>query len=488
MKVALVLCPAWSIDMPHLALALLSSNLRKEGSEVAVFDLNIKLYHQCKECHRVLWRKENDSKWGVSFRDKEGIVSAFIQEHEGLLEYCVDKILNTGAAIIGLSVYYTTERMSLEIARRIKARDRGRVIVFGGPQCFMHYERMIGYDCVDALVIGEGEQALCGLVSAMEKGNDISECAGVVTKHNVRDGLQKTPLIVEDPDILPVADFSGFTPGDYLFPKSLPVLFSRGCIKRCVFCTGHGFWGKYRCSSGRKLFSDISHYLEQYPDVNYFQFYDLLINGDLRALEDFCDLVIAALSSGSLRRFNWSAQAVIRPDMGSGLWKKLKQAGCVHIAVGIESGSQKVINDMGKRFRIEDADRNLRYAHEAGIYVSTNFMFGFPTESRDDFSDTLDFLRRNKDLINEVLPSESFCSIDKGTYLYEHMQEFGISSGVDTIFWETRDGGNILPERIRRFEEFCLTARSLGIDVPVSAEEKVANNKELWLSVYKTYK
>ncbi|MDD4909404.1 MAG: radical SAM protein [Candidatus Omnitrophica bacterium] len=488
MKVALVLCPAWSIDMPHLALGLLSSNLRKEGREVAVFDLNVKLYHQCKEHYKVLWRKENDSRWGMPGRDGEDTVPMFIQEHEEIVDYYVGRILNTGASIIGLSVYYTTERMSLEIARRIKARDGSRVIVFGGPQCFMSYRKMIAYEFVDAVAIGEGDLTICALVSAIEKGEDISGCAGVITKKNVRSDVSRDPCVVDDLDALPPADFSDFVPAEYLFPNSLPVLFSRGCIKRCVFCTGHGFWGRYRCGSGSKLFNDISYHMGQYPDVRSFQFYDLLVNGDLRALEDFCDLAIGALGKGYLRRFNWSAQAVVRPDMGAELWKKLRQAGCTHMALGIESGSQKVVNDMGKRFRIEDADKNLRYAREAGIRISTNFMFGFPTESRDDFSDTLEFLRRNKDFIDEVLPSESFCSIDKGTYLYGHAEEFGILSGSDSIFWEAGEGANNLPERIRRFEEFCLAAKSLGIDVPASVEEKVGSNKELWLRAYQMQK
>jgi tetratricopeptide (TPR) repeat protein len=89
-------------------------------------------------------------------------------------------------------------------------------------------------------------------------------------------------------------------------------------------------------------------------------------------------------------------------------------------------------------------------------------MFGIPGETDEDFEDSLDFLRRNYKNMDSILASQSFCVIDKGTYLYEHAKEFGIKDREHHLYWEA-EGGNNYPERFRRYEEFCQLALSLGI-------------------------
>jgi anaerobic magnesium-protoporphyrin IX monomethyl ester cyclase len=484
MRVALVLCPSWSIEVPHLAMAMLSAYLRRDGHQVFTFDLNNDFYHNCIEDYKNKWRQGEDWSWVDPV-----YVSRFVAAHEHMIKEAVNKILTTDAQVIGFSVYHCTELISLELARRIKEGDKQRIIVFGGFQCLRELKGgvFIQDKSVDIVVLGEGDQTLSELVRMMGKDNKIDFCPGTILKMNgnIIDCGDRAPVI--DLDSLPFPDFSDFPSFLYENSNALPFLFSRGCFQKCVYCTVNTFWKSYRSMSADRCFKEIKWQLENFNGVNHFFFYDALINGNIKELSRLCDLVIDAADKGIMPLIKWRAQAIIRAEMTAELLNKMKKAGCFSLSYGIESGSQRVLDKMKKYFKIPDAECVIRHTHEAGIEVALNFMFGFPSETEEDFQETLGFIRRNREYIDQIFPSESFCYIDKSTYLYEHCEEFGISSYPNSSFWESLDGRNNYPERLRRFETFCELVSSLNIEIGASYD-KVKLFKQANLEKYYIYK
>jgi len=481
MRVALVLCPAWSIEMPHLATAILSACLRRNEHKVFTFDLNSVFYHSCIKDYKVKWSKEQDLFW--TYTD---FITEFVSENEEIINHAVKEILATEAQIIGFSVYYPNELMSLELARRIKKMDKHRVIVFGGFQCAREVKgkRLIKEEAVDIVVMGEGEQTLSELVIKFEENGSIDFCKGILLKKNddVIDCSDREPII--DLDNLPFPDFTDFSLSLYKQPHSLPLLFSRGCFQRCVYCTVNSFWKRYRSMSADRMFQEIKHLLSNFNNkVTNFHLYDPLLNGNIKELSKFCDLIIDNVDKEIITPIRWRGLALIRPEMTSGLLEKMKKAGCDYLSYGMETGSQNVIDKMKKNFKITDAERVIQHTYDVGIFVGLHFMFGFPGETEEDFDKTLDFLKRNREYIYEVVPSESFCYIAEGTYLYEHAEEFGINSHPHSDFWESIDGKNIYPERLRRFEIFCELASALNIKVG-SGYDKVKIFKQQSLDKY----
>jgi len=238
--------------------------------------------------------------------------------------------------------------------------------------------------------------------------------------------------------------------------------------------------------SGVRCFREIRSHLNTFPGVRYFYFLDPLLNGNIRELHLFCDLIADAAHRRMIPAIQWSGNGIIRREMTSALLHKMRAAGCVALAYGIESGSQRVLDLMRKRFKVADAEAVIRATHEAGIEVSLNFMFGFPGEIEADFQETIGFLRRNSGSIDKVMPSDSFCYIDKGTYLYEHGAEFGVEPDPHTAFWKTIDGSNTYPGRLNRFERFCEVASSLGLGIG-AGREKVKLFKEKSLGQYRAH-
>jgi len=484
MKVALVLCPAWSREVPHLAIAILSACLRRNGHEVFVFDLNNDFYHNCIEKYKTKWRKEEDLFW-----TENSFVSGFISEHEHIIRKAVKNILATDAQVIGFSVYFPTELMSLELARRIKEIDSQRVIVFGGFQCLREIKgkEFINDSSVDIVVMGEGEQTIIELTETIESKGVIDFCEGVMLKRNgcIIDCGNRAPIT--ELNSLPFPDFRDFSP--YLYEKSnaFPLLSSRGCFQDCVYCTVNIFWDKYRSTNAERMLMEIKLQLKRFNCIDTFIFYDPLLNGNIKELSRFCDFINDEVDKGIIHPIKWTGQAIIRPEMTRRLLRKMRKAGCWGLSYGIESGSQNVLDKMRKHFKISDAESVIRYTHRAGIKVSLNFMFGFPYETEEFFQETLDFIKRNRQYIDFVLPSESFCYIDKGTYLYEHAEEFGVLPNPHTSFWESIDGKNNYTERLKRFRIFCELACSLGIAIGMS-RDKVKIFEQQTLAKYFAYK
>jgi tetratricopeptide (TPR) repeat protein len=201
----------------------------------------------------------------------------------------------------------------------------------------------------------------------------------------------------------------------------------------------------------------------------------------MKVLAEFCDL----MGLKPPRPLRWHANLIVRPEMDLTVMSMMRRAGCDHVTFGIESGSQRVLDLMRKRYRIGDADRVLRAAHEAGIKVSCNFMFGFPGETLEDFALTLEFLRRNARNIDTAYPSRSYCTLEPHSYLACHPEEFRvIPSSAHGQYWRSRDGSNTFVERMRRCEEFSRLAQELGVHVGSGLQTSVEQDRLLSLGSY----
>jgi radical SAM superfamily enzyme YgiQ (UPF0313 family) len=461
-KVALVKAPWWVRYCPPYILAYFATYLRTQGHEAFCFDLNNILYHESDDGYRRYW----DDRDYYSYWENTSFVSRLI-DGTGCEGY-ISRILETDARVIVFDTHTPSVLISLEIARRIKARDSKRIIVFFGHKATraqMAFD-FIEHPCVDYVCPGEADLALSALLKKLESLGDaapLPECKGFLSKRNgaVVDG--GAPEAVADLDSLPFPDYRDFAEdirqGRYAQPERLDILDSRGCINGCHFCYERLFWGgKYRTMSGRRIFEQMRYHQQQFPGIRFFYFNGLLLNGDLRSLEEFCDLVIR-----HNMKIQWAGQAVARADMDRKLLLKMRRAGCVWLGYGIESGSQKVLDTMNKKVVIDRAVQVLKDTRDAGIPFQINMMFGFPTETDEEFQQTLDFLVRVRPYIDTVLASQSFFTLEKGTYLRTHPEEFGITRSDHHLFWESDGGHNTYPERFRRYEAFCHLAIKLGI-------------------------
>ena len=167
------------------------------------------------------------------------------------------------------------------------------------------------------------------------------------------------------------------------------------------------------------VITEIQYHIRNYG-ISHIEFNDLLCNGNLVGLEKLCDLMIKAKI-----QVKWISYAAIRKNMTKELLDKMKQAGCNSLCYGIESGSNRILKRMNKHYTKQEAQRLLRDTHNAGINTSLNIIAGFPGETEDDFEQTLDFLRENKQFIHQVTNVSAFVLMP-GADLSIYPHRFGI--------------------------------------------------------------
>jgi len=147
--------------------------------------------------------------------------------------------------------------------------------------------------------------------------------------------------------------------------------------------------------------------------------------------------------------------------------QKLARAGCVELQLGLEAGSNSVLEKMRKRrlFSVEQAQDVVRDAHDAGIRTALFIIVGFPGESASDFDETIAFVQRNANWIDEI-KSINTLHVITGTDLHLRPDKYGIRLPERDChyLWEGPNG-NTEEERNRRAKELLTIADELKIPV-----------------------
>lgn len=461
MKVALINAPWWVRYCPPYILAYFAAFLRGIGHEAFCFDLNNMMYQDAAAQNRKYWdNRDYYSSW-----ENEAFVDGLI--NGAALEKYADAVINSGASVMIYATHTPSVMMSYRLAKKIKEKTPGAINIFIGHKASRAQMALdfIAQPFIDYVCPGEADLPLQNLLTALDKrkdGQSLPEEKGFLIK---KDGKVKDcgeALYVKDLDELPFPDYSDFKDDiktkKYAEPNRLDILDSRGCVNACHFCYERLFWPKYRTMSGKRIFEQISQHRAQFPQINYFYFNGLLLNGNLKVLEEFCDRM-----AESGLKIKWAGQAMVRDDMTKELLSKMAKAGCVWLGYGIESGSQRVLDLMNKRFNIERAVEVLKNTREAGIDFQVNIMFGLPGEKKEDFDKTLKFLVHARPYLSSILASQSFFTLEKETYIHKNPVKFGITGDKHHLFWKSDGGKNNYAERFRRYEEFCKLALELGL-------------------------
>jgi radical SAM superfamily enzyme YgiQ (UPF0313 family) len=454
MKIALVICPSWTNFCPPLGIAYLSAILKNEGHTVRCFDINIGLENELKGGAIDYWAFSQHHKWHFPYFQNEML--PLIKQH---LDDKVDEILAYDPDVIGFTVYNTSSLASLHVAKELKKRSPDKKIVFGGPECYkeINTTQFLGSGFVDAVVVGEGEETLKELLKVYAHTGRLSNIKGALTKTNTGFPEEQFEFreLIEHLESLPFPDFSDFNLKKYT-RNALPIMTSRGCVARCAFCGEARYWKKFRFRKAENIFLELKRGVEDFGIRN-FLFSDSLINGNLYELAKLADLII-----DNKLYISWGGYARVNKHMDLDLFVKLKKAGCVYLCYGIESGSQKVVNDMRKMFLLKDAQINLANTIKAGIEAYVNWMVGFPTETWIDFLKSLNFIYRNRKHITFLNPGQSPCGIPPDSDLEKDASRFNITKKPFLNNWRTRYFTNTVIHRnlrLRILRKFISTLK-----------------------------
>lgn len=455
MKIVLIQSPCWTIHQPPLAAAYLSAVLKANGFAVKAYDLGIELYNSISGEHKHMFEMSNNSYWMHKFDETKKVLDV-----DRYIEKWADQILEENPSVIGFSMYWTTTEISFLLAKKIKDKDPSKTIIFGGPSCLKEERAFdfINRKYIDIVVVREGEETLLEIAKRREAGQELVGIRGALIKKDGKIIDNGERDFIKGLNDIPMPDFSDFDIERYAPFVSLPVLTSRGCIGRCTFCSEKNFWLSYRYRTAENIFEELKSQKDKY-NIEDFYFVDSLINGNIEELSKLCDLII-----GNKLKVNWGGKARIDKRITLEFLTRMKNAGCQALDYGIESGSQKVVNDMRKGIDIKVAGKVIRNTYRAGIRANCFFIIGYPTEAFGDFLKTIFFVIRNRKFIDKISPG-SGCGIPPGSYLHKHSDELDILIGDGYSDWRTRNGKNTYKIRKNRLNLFKKLSLFPGIEM-----------------------
>lgn len=307
-------------------------------------------------------------------------------------------IRDLNPSIIGISAVTPVINRSIEIAALTKKINKDIIIIIGGPHPTSTVEETLSFKEIDIIVTGEGEQTLTEIVTSIKNGNkDFSEIKGCAFKNRHNEIIISAQRqMIENLDSLPFPDFNNM-PLDLYFrngstfgilqkqSKSLPIIASRGCPSKCIFC--QRFLGEvFRIRSAENIVAELE-YLRVKFGVSDFNFLDDNFTLDKKRVMAVCDLMHKKNLKIKFRFPN----GVREDTLDMGVLSALKSAGCYHLDFGIESGSQRVLNLMKKGKRIENIAEKVYLCKRQGFKLSASFIFGTPGETLEDMEETIRF-------------------------------------------------------------------------------------------------
>jgi radical SAM superfamily enzyme YgiQ (UPF0313 family) len=322
------------------------------------------------------------------------------------------------ADVFGLSCWTANRRGVALVARAIKRLHPRAHVVVGGPHATPLAREMLRYHAeIDTIAIGESEATFLDLVGRLEKGQPTQGIAGTAYRVDGRVELGPERAAIEDLDSLA-------SPHDY-FATHI-VMTSRGCPWRCTFCGAETSWGRgYRGQSVEYVLDALERALARLP-VKMIQIKDDTFTTNRKRVLSLC----RGIRERGLK-FLWSCDT--RVDVLSDeLLREMRLAGCERLSLGVESGSQKILDAIDKKITPDEILASTALAKKYGIKVRYYMMVGNRGETRATFDETLRFLER-------AAPHQyifSALSVYPGTRDYDLAVEAG---WLDADFYFERD-------------------------------------------------
>ena len=350
----------------------------------------------------------NDITWKKAPYNCRAVVE-FIATHESpftaFLERRIDQLIaEKNPQAIGVSInYYGQLLAGLEILRIIKTKYPGIITIAGGslmPEVHAPLKEISFFSgLIDHLICYEGESALLELLNRLDRGEKIDDpekpISNYVQSSNGKSLIQKKTR--ESIQHLPLPDFDDLNLQQYLSAHPvLPYLTSRGCYwADCAFCTHfHTYGDDYRTETAAKIVDSMVLLQKKYS-TDYFYFVD-------ESLAPSKGKGIAQeILKRNLRLF-WGTELRFEKALSEESLQLMAASGCRVLSFGLESGSQRVLDKMGKGVKVEDEHRVIQQAHSNNIKVHVMCIIGFPTETKEEFLETLSLIERHEDKISMI--------------------------------------------------------------------------------------
>ncbi len=351
------------------------------------------------------------------------------------------KNIFSGAKLVCLTSMVGEQiKYMMKVSEFIKSTNPNILVVLGGSWAQTCPEICMQDKNIDIVCCGEGDYLLTDLMKF---------CNGKIKKENIKGiayraengKIKKTKQrqLVKNLDSLPKIPYHLINLKDYSsiglskYRLSIALVLSRGCPYRCAFCSIVPLYNRtWRSYSIKRIMEDLSDLEIKYGIKDFF-FMDDNIATNPKFFLELTDAFIKAKKD-----YIWGA-AGIRADtiikFNDEDFEKLIKSGCRNLDIGVESGNQRILGLIKKDESLETIEQANKKLSKYPIILKYTFMGGFPTESEEDFLDTLKFRKRLQEDNPYAVTPIFFYTPFPGTELFELALNNGFKPPKTLLGW-----------------------------------------------------
>jgi radical SAM superfamily enzyme YgiQ (UPF0313 family) len=327
---------------------------------------------------------------------KEGFDVKFI---DGVIEELsipafADKVKNIAPDMIVLESSTPSINYDLLSAKSIKEKLPNCITVLVGSHVsFFHKQILQENEFIDIVCRGEFDYTVRDI--ALNLAN-LDKVDGISYRDNGNICVNRDRELIQNLDELPfpardIVKIQDYKTAHYSGRNGTFMITSRGCPYHCIFCLwpntlyGH----KYRTRSPENVVAEIEELVNKYK-VEDIYFDDDCLTLDKDRMIKICNLIL-----DKKIKIKWFCQVRVN-HLDEELMKKMKQAGCHTLFIGVESGDEEMIKRMKKAIDLEQTKEIFRLARKIGLKTQAFFMLGLPGETQESIRKTIEFAKELK--------------------------------------------------------------------------------------------
>ncbi|MDD5253486.1 MAG: radical SAM protein [Candidatus Nanoarchaeia archaeon] len=304
--------------------------------------------------------------------------------------------------LVGITVFSCDINVVKNYINVIKKFNNNIHVILGGPHVSgVETEIFENFPGIDYAITGEAEKGFPMLLNQIsKKTKNFKDIPGLIWKENSK--INHNPSYFEcDLDKLDFPAWDLIDPRTY--PKApqgavfrnypiAPMIMSRGCPFQCTYCASKVVTGqKFRKRSVDNIMKEVELLYNKFK-IKEIHIVDDTFTLDRQRVIDFCNELIKRKI-----RITYTFPNGVRLDtLDEELLRLLKKTGCYAMSVGIESGSQEILNDMKKNLNLKLIKEKIDLINKIGIDVNGFFIVGYPGETRKTILKTIKFAKKLK--------------------------------------------------------------------------------------------
>ncbi len=341
-----------------------------------------------------------------------------------------ERVVAFAPHLLGVSVPMSPQFPDgVALAQHVRATHPHIPICFGGNYPTFACQKLIEEPYVDYIVLHEGEKSFAALVDALAGGDDPAFVKGVVTPERARQGEVSPWPLIEDLDNLPFPA-RHLIPAHYQAYGVVSIIASRGCPFACVNCSTTAMWRhRRRTRSVDNVMTEVEFLVRTYPRRT-LGIVDDFFTASRRWILEFCDRYAPIWEQHQMA---WTCNTRL-DSLDEEMLVRMGATGCRQVFLGVESGSESVLGQIGKRHDPDQIIHKLRICEANDIRPNVALMMGLPFETKEDLQATIALARRVVKEVPSAIANVRPVTPMLGTPLHDEADRYGIVIEKDDQF------------------------------------------------------